>query len=135
MAKADVPTFSDKKEITNVVSSANYQINFKTGSADFTPEANEQLNKILSDALVATNLRIKINGHTDNVGSPDLNMSLSQRRADAVKNWLISEAASRFKGNRIQTFAFGQNDPIAPNTTPSGQAKNRRVEIVMGSTE
>lgn len=135
MAKADVPTFSDNKEITNVVSSANYQINFKTGSADFSPEAYDQLNKILSNALVATNLRIKINGYTDNVGNPDANMELSQRRADAVKNWLTSQAASRFKGNRIQTFAFGQTNPIAPNTTPAGQAKNRRVEIVMGSAE
>ncbi len=130
--KADAPDFTEEKEINNVVSSASFQINFKTNSAEFTPEAKEQLERILSDALIANELRIKINGHTDNVGNPDANMDLSERRANAVKNWLNKQAPNKFRDNKVTTQAYGQTKPIASNETDAGRSKNRRVEIIMG---
>lgn len=135
MANAELPNFDESKKITNVVSNANYQINFMTGSAEFTPQAHEQLNKILNDALIGKSLRIQINGHTDNTGSPEINVNLSEQRANAVKNWLYSQAPNLFKGNRVTVQGFGQDKPVASNNTSAGRSQNRRVEVVMGNAE
>ena len=62
-------------------------------------------------------------------------MKLSEDRAFAVKSWLEKQSPTNFPEGRIKVFAHGQTEPVAPNATPEGRAKNRRVEIVLGHRE
>ncbi|MGZ3885678.1 MAG: OmpA family protein, partial [Bacteroidia bacterium] len=69
---------------------------------------------------------LKLSGHTDNDGTPEKNMILSEKRAKAVKAYLVKKGAN---GDKIITEWFGQTQPIADNKTPAGKQKNRRVEM------
>jgi Outer membrane protein and related peptidoglycan-associated (lipo)proteins len=71
-------------------------------------------------------------GYTDNTGSYETNMRLSQQRADAVRNYLISQGVS---SARLQAIGKGWNDPIATNATAAGRAQNRRVEMYITANE
>ncbi len=73
-----------------------------------------------------TALIVEISGHTDNVGSPESNLTLSLQRANAVKNYLISKGIA---ANRIETKGYGDTQPIAPNTDAEGRQENRRTEV------
>ena len=73
--------------------------------------------------------RVYITGHTDNIGGPVYNKGLSQRRADAVAKWLIDK--KKVDRARVVTGGDGEEKPIAPNNTPDGRARNRRVEILI----
>lgn len=70
-----------------------------------------------------------INGHTDNVGNKDYNMELSEKRAESVKDYLQGELET--SEATFSTNGYGDTKPIASNDTENGQAKNRRVEIVI----
>ena len=72
--------------------------------------------------------RIKLSGHTDNAGNPKANLLLSQKRAQAVKNFLIDRG---IKDDRIIVEYFGQTKPVADNKTEAGRQKNRRVEMLI----
>jgi len=120
---------SYSKEMTRSVSSKSYQIQFETGSAVIRPESYGELNEILSSSVVAEGLKVGVYGHTDNTGNPDANQILSEERANAVKNYLISKGLGI---NRIESKGFGQTQPIADNKTAAGKAQNRRVQIVLG---
>ena len=61
-------------------------------------------------------------------------MKLSEERAFAVKKWLEKQSPTNFPEGRVKVFAHGQTEPVAPNTTAEGRAKNRRVEIVLGTS-
>ncbi len=67
-------------------------------------------------------------GHTDNAGNDDANMTLSQDRADVVKAWLVGKGISE---DRIKSEGFGETMPIADNNTAAGRTKNRRIDIKM----
>ena len=69
---------------------------------------------------------LKLSGHTDNEGTPEKNLLLSEKRANAVKNYLVKKGA---KADKIIAEWFGQTMPIADNATPAGRQKNRRVEM------
>ncbi len=85
--------------------------------------------KQFGDALMSNaSLKIKITGHTDSDGSDAANLTLSQKRAAAVKTYITENFA--VAGSRIQTDGKGESQPVAPNTTADGKAKNRRVEFV-----
>ena len=84
-----------------------------------------QVARALKDA---PGVMIRIEGHTDNVGSREHNRNLSQRRADAVKEFLVHRGVLR---SRMVAEGFGQTRPIAPNTNRAGRAANRRVEFRM----
>jgi len=134
VAAAEQPTFSPSAPVRSVVSRKSWQITFATGSANFTPEAQRDLDQLLRDLLVASGTVVEVHGHTDNVGAPKANMDLSESRAFAVKEWLEKQAPVNFPEGRIRVFAHGQENPIAPNSTDAGRARNRRVEIVLGTT-
>ncbi|HSD64253.1 MAG TPA: OmpA family protein, partial [Ignavibacteriaceae bacterium] len=102
-------------------------ITFATGKSDITPESEATLNKALKTLQNYPEIIVEISGHTDNVGSSSSNQKLSQRRADAVRNWLISKGID---GSRIEAKGYGEDRPIAPNDTPEGRQKNRRIEFV-----
>ena len=70
--------------------------------------------------------KLKLSGHTDNVGDDDANMILSKKRAESVKRFLASHGIDK---SRLQTEFFGESEPISDNTTASGRQKNRRVEF------
>jgi len=83
----------------------------------------------LKDLVIASNTSVEIHGHTDNVGSPDANMKLSENRAFAVKRWLENRAPRDFPQGRIKVIAHGQQEPAVPNTSDFARAQNRRVVI------
>jgi OOP family OmpA-OmpF porin len=71
--------------------------------------------------------KIRLDGYTDSIGTDEYNMKLSERRATAVKDYLIKEAG--VDSSKITAVGHGEADPVADNKTPEGRAKNRRVEI------
>ncbi len=111
---------------------------FPTGYK-FRPEATLALRKAVS--LLRPLIRMKpvrrmqIWGHTDWIGPrirPDeYNMDLSRRRANAVKEWLIAQRPALLDASKIDADGKGRTEPVAPNTTPDGRQKNRRVEIYL----
>lgn len=116
-------------EITEAVSSRSYHIEFETGSAVIRPASYKMLDEIFESAVVAEGLKIGVFGHTDNNGSDEVNMPLSEKRAAAVRDYLIRRG---LKGDRIETKGFGSTKPVGDNTTEAGRSRNRRVEIVLG---
>lgn len=116
-------------EITAEVSSKSYSIEFETGSAVIRPSSYKLLNEIFESAVVAEGLKLGVYGHTDNVGSDETNIPLSEQRANAVKAYLLKKG---LKENRVEVKGFGSVRPVASNTTEAGRRQNRRVEIVLG---
>jgi len=133
VTKADVPTFQPEQKIKEVVSRKAWQITFDSGKATFTPDAKATLEQLTRDLLVASNAMVEIHGHTDAQGNPLANMSLSEERAFAVKQYLETNNPANFPTGRLRVFSHGQENPLAPNSTPQGRAQNRRVEIVLGT--
>lgn len=102
-------------------------IHFATGKADILPESNPLIDEIVSLLKQQPNLRIGVEGHTDNTGTPAANKTLSAARAKAVASAIV---AAGLPARRVDAVGFGQERPIADNRTEDGRAKNRRVEIV-----
>lgn len=111
---------------------ASYSITFQTGKATFTPAATAALEELYQQATQG-NYKVVVHGHTDNVGNAESNQTLSEARAFAVKEWLESKSATLFPSGRIEVYAHGQTNPVASNATEDGRARNRRVEIVLGT--
>jgi len=103
-------------------------IYFASGSDKIQPESTPTLVEIARMLKDHPDLDLLIEGHTDNVGSPASNLTLSGRRAAAVRQALID--IYKIDGNRLTTVGFGDTVPAAPNTTPEGRQQNRRVELV-----
>lgn len=105
-------------------------IYFATGSDVLQPESTPTLKEIAAMLAEHADLALTIEGHTDNVGAAAANASLSQRRADAVKAYLVQTHG--VAESRLQTKGLGDTKPAAPNSTPEGRQQNRRVELVKG---
>jgi outer membrane protein OmpA-like peptidoglycan-associated protein len=105
------------------------KVQFRTGSADIDKRSEPLLDQI-GQALNANPdvKHVVIEGHTDNVGGAQLNLRLSQERADKVKQALIDRGVD---GDRLTAKGFGENGPLAPNSSAAGRAKNRRVDFVI----
>ncbi|MGE5353824.1 MAG: thrombospondin type 3 repeat-containing protein [Acidobacteriota bacterium] len=100
--------------------------NFETGKAQLLSAAYPQLNRLADVMKNNPETRWRIEGHTDSRGSDQSNMKLSQRRAEAVADYLESLGIDR---KRFEIVPFGSTRPIAPNNTTEGRAMNRRVEV------
>ena len=86
------------------------------------------LDGIYSSVVTSDGLKVAINGYTDDVGDPSANQLLSERRANAVKEYLVKKGIS---SNRLDVQGFGEASPVAPNITEAGRKQNRRVQIVL----
>lgn len=102
-------------------------INFDMDKASLKPEGKEAVNEITKVLQTDKNLKIAINGYTDNSGSVDHNQKLSEARAEAVKSEIINAGINP---DRLTVRGFGQESPIGDNSTEEGKAQNRRVELV-----
>ena len=103
-------------------------ITFRTGSADLNAQFFKVLDGVAQVAKKYVKTIIEIAGHTDNVGGADFNRQLSQRRASAVAQYLMSKGVSE---QRLITAAGGEDHPIASNSSEQGRAANRRVEVTL----
>lgn len=102
-------------------------INFDTGKWDLKPDSQTTIREIVSLLNGSPELHIVIEGHTDNVGTPEANKALSANRAKSVLEALIVDGIA---SDRLESAGYGQERPIADNRTEEGRAKNRRVELV-----
>ncbi len=101
-------------------------VQFKTDSAELTSGAVLILDEVVTALNDFPEVTLEIQGHTDSDASDAYNMGLSQRRANSVRKYLIDHGIA---AERLTTSWFGERMPIAPNTTPAGKAKNRRIEF------
>ncbi len=100
-------------------------VRFESGKAILTDDSHARLDTIVEYMTYKKSARIQISGHTDNVGKKKANKRLSQKRADAVRDYLVSKGID---ASRIDTVGYGDERPIAPNDTPEGRQRNRRIE-------
>jgi outer membrane protein OmpA-like peptidoglycan-associated protein len=101
---------------------------FESGKYELSVEAQLKLAKLSGIIQAHPGLNLAIEGYTDNTGSPDFNLKLSQQRADAVRQFLITQGLSP---DTITSKGLGQSDPVADNSTAAGRQQNRRVEIIV----
>ncbi len=102
-------------------------INFDTGKWDIRPESAGVVKEITALMQQQAALKISIEGHTDNVGTPAANKTLSENRARAVMQAVVAQGIA---ADRLRSAGHGQERPIADNRSEDGRAKNRRVELV-----
>ncbi|MCX8072241.1 MAG: OmpA family protein [Candidatus Binatia bacterium] len=99
---------------------------FEFDQARIQPESRVVLDEAYGILRDEPEIRVRAEGHTDSVGSEDYNLRLSQRRAEAVRTYLIGKGIAP---QRIEAVSFGESRPVASNDTPEGRAQNRRVEL------
>jgi outer membrane protein OmpA-like peptidoglycan-associated protein len=101
---------------------------FETGSAELLPESRGELDRLVLLLEENPDIHIRINGHTDNVGSEEDNLQLSDARAASVLAYLNQAGIAK---SRLESKGFGETQPMAPNDTPAGRRLNRRTEFVI----
>lgn len=99
---------------------------FDVGKATLREESYAELNELVDYMKRREDIRVEIAGHTDNTGSKEDNLKLSQRRAEKVEDYLISKGID---ARRIDPKGYGEDQPIASNSTKEGRQKNRRTEV------
>ncbi len=130
-AAADLAAIASVKQdaVRGMVITLSGGVLFASNKSDLLPSAQAKLNEV-ADALTKndSDSKIVVEGHTDSQGGATYNQDLSQRRAQTVRDYLVSRSIA---GDRVTATGFGLTRPIADNTSPEGRANNRRVEIVV----
>jgi outer membrane protein OmpA-like peptidoglycan-associated protein len=101
---------------------------FDTGQYTLKPAAREKLAKVSGIVLAHRGLRLEVEGHTDSVGSDELNQQLSEKRAATVRDYLVQQGIG---SNAVSARGFGKTTPAASNDTAAGRQRNRRVEMIV----
>ncbi|MGH9336685.1 MAG: OmpA family protein, partial [Vicinamibacteria bacterium] len=101
---------------------------FDLDRATLKPEGREKLSQVAGILGLARGYRLSVEGHADNTGEGDYNMDLSRRRAESVRDYVVSQG---IPAGIVATEAFGEDEPLASNQTAEGRQQNRRVEIVV----
>ena len=118
-----------KDEARGTVITIPGSVSFASGKASLLPSARSRLKQVATALKQGGDgSKIIVEGHTDATGSPDKNQTLSERRAQAVRESLISEGVP---ADRVQAVGYGQSRPVTDNASAAGRATNRRVEIVV----
>ena len=103
---------------------------FDFDRAELRADAERLLSEVAAVATAHADRAVRVEGHTDAIGSDAYNQSLSERRAAAVASWLAAHGVAR---NRLQTVGHGEGRPVGDNATAAGRQQNRRVEIVLAA--
>jgi outer membrane protein OmpA-like peptidoglycan-associated protein len=119
---------SARQEARGMVITLSGSVLFRTDEAILLPSAQARLDQVANALLAQPTRTLVIEGHTDSRGDDGHNLELSQRRAEAVRSFLVSKG---YAASRIQASGVGEVRPIADNGTQEGMANNRRVEIVV----
>jgi len=101
---------------------------FDFNKSTLKPAAREKLAKVSGILSSYPNLKLQIEGFADNVGSDEYNQKLSEERADAVRDYLVTQGVRQAN---ISAAGYGKSDPVADNSTAAGRAENRRVQVVV----
>jgi outer membrane protein OmpA-like peptidoglycan-associated protein len=131
---APEPKAAPRKEVKIYVPA---DVLFDFDKADLRPEAATVLERVASVLRSDPTSTATIEGHTDGKGNDQYNQTLSERRAQSVRQWLVARAVS----NSMAAYGFGKTRPVAPNTLPNGaddpegRQKNRRVEITFTTAQ
>lgn len=104
---------------------------FDFNQATLKPGAQLRLAKVSGIIMAYPDLKLEIDGFTDNKGTPQYNMTLSDKRAKAVRDFLVSQGVST---DAVTTKGFGESNPVATNATAAGRQQNRRVELVVSGS-
>lgn len=115
------------KNATQQIASGEWKINFNTGSSEILSSSNETLLEIYNLLVQAEDSKLELEGHTDNKGNEQANLTLSEARANAVKKYLVKKGINTIRFQSVG--GKGQSEPVASNDNESGRAQNRRVVI------
>ncbi len=126
VANNGCPEVKPTEEVVKALNTYARSILFETGKASFQKSADEVLQAMVVIFKEYPRANFSIEGYTDSVGSKSTNQSLSERRANAVRDYLISNGIN---ADRLTAKGFGEDNPIATNNTRAGRAENRRVEV------
>jgi len=116
------------KEVTEKLEKAAGNIYFRINSAELTVNSYKGLDEVIEVLQKNKDLKLEINGHTDNSGRSEYNKTLSQQRADAVKKYLTEKGISV---DRLKSTGYGDERPLVENSNEENRAKNRRVELIL----
>jgi outer membrane protein OmpA-like peptidoglycan-associated protein len=117
-----------KDEPRGMVITLSGSVLFASNRAVLLPEARTRLDQVAEVLLTTRERNLTVEGYTDSQGSVNYNLDLSQRRADAVRSYLVERG---YQGDLIQAHGLGKGSPVADNSSPEGRANNRRVEIII----
>ena len=117
-----------KEEPRGMVITLSGSVLFASNRAVLLPEARTRLDQVAEVLLTSRERKLTVEGYTDSQGSVNFNLDLSQRRADAVRSYLVERG---YQGDLIQAHGLGKGNPIADNGSAEGRANNRRVEIII----
>ncbi len=123
---AQVETVTDSNNLQAIKVTFDSGILFATGKSNLSQSSKDALTKFASSLVSTPETDVKIYGHTDNTGSREVNIRVSNERAESVSKYLIERGVS---GARIATEGKAYDEPVASNETAEGRAQNRRVEI------
>lgn len=115
-----------EQAVIEVLKTAFDNLEFETNKDIIFESSKPSLNELAEVLKKKTTWKLEITGHTDNVGDDNINLVLSKKRAEALKAYLMSQGVEE---TRLLTLFYGETKPIAPNDTPEGRQKNRRVEM------
>ncbi len=117
-----------KEDERGLVITLSGSVLFRSAKSTLLPSAQVKLDQVANALLAIRARNLIVEGHTDSQGSESYNQGLSQRRADAVRDYLVQKG---YPADRIQARGNGEGSPIANNASPEGRANNRRVEIII----
>lgn len=117
-----------RKDGNNLVLSMPVEILFDFDSSKVKEGVKESLNTLGKALAENKDIKLKIDGHTDYIGTEQYNLNLSLKRANSIKNYLVGRGVS---ANNISIEGYGKQNPVANNSTEAGRAKNRRVEFII----
>jgi OOP family OmpA-OmpF porin len=120
---ADKPVDAEGCTIVSVVLK---NVQFESNSSELTAGSSEALDKAVAEMDKYEHLRIEIQAHTDNTGDAGYNQSLSRKRAESVRDYMVHKGIA---ADRMEVKGYGESKPIADNNTREGRAANRRVEL------
>ncbi len=102
-------------------------INYPSGSFEIDPNSKERIKRLAAILNFVPEMKMEIHGFSDNIGTASANRNVSERRAQRVKGFLVTQGVAE---ERIKVFGRGEENFIASNDTADGRAQNRRIEII-----